>query len=194
MNQAGAENKDYWTQTQFDYQKEQDALDREFRERQLAQEMAYKYAALAQSRANAAAREAEAKRKKEEEEAKKKQEMLEETGGRLTQIHNGNGIGVHSVALPGALPGLAKAAETAANMTRRDFIKAQAKPTLDLGGYGGPDADLSKMESNADKYQSNYSNENDFLSDLTDTLEWYFVHGNLNEQQVNTIMKHYGLG
>ena len=194
QNMAGAENKDYWTQTQFDYQKEQDALDRAFREKQLAQEMAYKYAALAQSRANAAAREAEAKKKQEEEEAKKKQEMLEETGGKATQIHNGNGIGVHTVSLPGAFPGLAKAAEIAASRTKTDFIKAQAKPTLDLGGYGGPHADLSAIESKADKYQSNYSNENDFLSDLTDTLEWYFVHGNLSESQVKTIMKHYGLG
>ena len=193
QNQAGAENKDYWTQTQFDYQKEQDAIDNAFREKQLAQEMAYKYAALAQARANAAAREAEEKKKKQEEEAKKKQEMVELTGGKATQIHAGNGIGAQAVSLVGSLPGLAKAAEIAASRTKSDFIKAQAKPTLDLGGYGGPNADLSAMEARADKLQSKYSDEAEFLGDLNDSLQWYVLHGNLSEYQAELIMKHYGL-
>lgn len=82
QDQAGAENKDYWTQTQFEYQKEQDALDRAFAEKQLQQEMNYKYAALAQQRAAA-----EAKAKAEEEE-KKKAEAEEEEKNQQTSLQD----------------------------------------------------------------------------------------------------------
>ena len=188
MNQAGAENKDYWTQTQFDYQKEQDALDREFRERQLAQEMAYKYAALAQSRANAAAREAEEKKKKEEEEAKKKQEMLEDTGGKLIQIHTGNGIGAQSVALPGIYPALVKAYEDKQN----GDIK-YAKTPIDLHGVGGPMADLSLAFKYADEAQKDYSDEASYMNAIKDTAAYYYEHGNFDEDQLRRFLRHYGL-
>lgn len=186
MDQAGAENKDYWTQAQFDYQKEQDALNLAWQKEQFDREMAYRYAALAQSRANAAAREAEQEAKKREQEEKEKQERLAASGANTVMVSNGlNGLVKTTATLPGLVPALQN---ILSNVT--ETPKA-AKPTLDLGGYGGPSADLSKMIEKADSYQSKYNDEASFLLALTDTVKWYQQSGNLSDYQAYQILRHY---
>lgn len=206
MNQAGAENKDYWTQTQFDYQKEQDALDREFRERQLEQEMAYKYAALARSGGGGGGG-----TKKEPEKVSDNptvQALYDTFNTSKALVHPGGMNGnvakytANTVELPGLLPAIANAVSLASGGANaisdwkediHDWDIKNLGPKLDLGGVGGPNADLADMEAKADKLQSKYTNEDDFLNDLVDTLEWYEFHGNLSKSQVETIMRHYGL-
>lgn len=186
QNQAGAENADYWNRTNFDYQKEQDALNLAWQKEQFDREMAYRYAALAQSRANAAAREAEQEAKKREQEEKEKQERLAASGANTVMVSNGlNGLVKTTATLPGLVPALQN---ILSNVT--ETPKA-AKPTLDLGGYGGPNADLSKMIEKADSYQSKYDDEASFLLALTDTVNWYQQSGNLSDYQAYQILRHY---
>lgn len=112
QDQAGAENKDYWTQTQFEYQKEQDALDRAFQEKQLQQEMSYKYAALAQQRALAAA-----KQKAAEEEEQNKS-IMSKLGDSFKSV--GNAL-VNALGIGGTQSG--QQTTDTANTTNNDALK-----------------------------------------------------------------------
>ena len=219
QDQAGAENKDYWTQTQFEYQKEQDALDRAFAEKQLQQEMAYKYAALAQSRANAAAKQ------KEEEEAAKAKSQLTDAQKTIQDIMNtrfvsGTGLGLNSLGI-----GVRSSAEDAIN-AQENKAETQKRETLldvarnnstmkapmadradsslkkfDLGAINGKTT-AENVETLTKKLQNQYvmgsavgakgkyyNNAQGFLEDSADTLAYYVQSGFISEAEATKTMQ-----
>lgn len=202
MNQAGAENTDYWKQTNYDYQKEQDALaqsnwERQFElnQKQHEAEMAYKYAALAQSRANAAAREQAEKDKqikdRLQDKEDKRQDMIDSTLGQRVMVSTGpQGRVKSTVALPGLVPAVQKIQQILDN---NPYDPKYTKPEYDLHGIGGAAADLSKAYDYFDQYKSSAKSEDEFATNLLDSLDWYVANGNFNEDQYERILRHYGL-
>lgn len=197
QNQAGAENKDYWTQTNFDYQAQQDALSQANWERQFAweqqkaqQELAYKYAALAQSRANAAAKE-EAERKQRLQDKKDKQEEIRENNlGQKILIHGKNG----GRTTEGVSIGLGSMVQNiAAKLAANPNDPSITSPEYSVHGLGGPSADMGKVFDFYDSYKSKARSEDEFVNNLLDSVEWYVANGNFNEDQMERILRHYGL-
>lgn len=206
QDQAGAENKDYWTQTQFEYQKEQDALDRAFAEKQLQQEMAYKYAALAQSRANAAAKQ---QKEKEEEEAKAKLTGAQKTIQDIMNtrfVSGAEGLGLNNLGI-----GFRLNAEQARNAqeldagtkgrtTLLDVANANQKTTAPMADKN---TDLKKMDFYGAKSASDiiqqaelnrlerYTDYTDFQQDLGNTLKYYLSNGYIDEKTAMEVLAKY---
>lgn len=212
QGQAGAENKDYWTQTQFEYQKEQDALDRAFAEKQLQQEMAYKYAALAQQRAAAEAKakaEEEAKRQAEEQE-RARQAVIDTVN---TRYNSASGLGLNNLGI-----GVALTAEDAARA--RDIQSENGRQTLlDVAKQNTPinvmndksDAALNKMDlgkisgnydqvtksmiSNASAQLSNYQKSGksteDFQIDLAQTLKYLYQNDKISKLEAEAVLNRF---
>lgn len=186
QNLAGAENKDYWTEQNFNYQKEQDALAQANWEREQAlaeekyrAEMAYKYAALAQQRAAAQQKAEEARQERISQKDLINQQKLN-NGYKQIQISNGKTPATQSSTI---LPSVLNiAANTASEL-----------PPMDFHGIGGPAADISKIIEMAENNQANYSNDIDFLQDLHDTLVWEQEHKNLSEEQAKRVYRYFGL-
>lgn len=193
QDQAGAENKDYWTQTQFEYQKEQDALDRAFAEKQLQQEMAYKYAALAQSRAQAAARQKAA----EEEEQNKS--IMDKLGDSFKSVGN---------ALVGALGTGTKQEEQNTrsiwdmmqegvnNISNAITGSVSNTPTLkrmELGNVSGNSKEVvdsivkNAMNQNV-SYQKQGRSNDDFKIDLAETLRYYYENNLIDLEEAQAVL------
>ena len=203
QNQAGAENKDYWTQTQFEYQKEQDALDRAFQEKQLQQEMAYKYAALAQQRAEAAARqkekEDEAKRKAEEEaQAAALRKAVSPTYVSASGLGtNNSGIGVRLTAEDSVNAKLLTNSDANSSVLGRKKENVISGNTslkkMDLGTITGNAANAtSTLIKNAQAKRTQYKNsgysDQDFNIDLAQTLQYYIDNGIINENEAIVVL------
>ena len=198
QNQAGAENKDYWTQTNFDYQTQQDALSQANWERQFAweqqkaqQELAYKYAALAQSRANAAAKEEAERNQRLQEKEDKEQKIIDTTLGQKVMIDGGKGGRTKTaVTLTGLAPVVQNIAEKLAANPNDPSITS---PEYSVHGLGGASADMGKVFDYYDSYKSKAKSEDEFVNNLLDSVEWYVANGNFNEDQMERILRHYGL-
>ena len=216
QNQAGAENKDYWTQTQFDYQKEQDAIDQAFREKQLAQEMAYKYAALARSGSGGGG----GGTKKEPEEKPKTQDQLASEVLKLVtnRFVSSTAAGLNNIGL-----GIRLSAEDAIKAQEQQEANSGTKNLLlesARGSFHAPMAEkyteLKKMDfgalngTKAENVQKIYdtvtrqlvlNNVNgksnaDLLRNTTDTLAYYYNNGYITqdvaEEALNKLAKALG--
>lgn len=192
MNMAGAENTDYWKNRNFDYQAEQDALDRAFKEKQLQQEMAYKYASLAQSRANAAAKQQAEQQAKQQAKQQEEQQMIDESLGKRIMLDSGKGgLSKSSVAMPGLVPAVQNAVQIASTMKEND--PKWTTPDYSLHGIGGQAADMNKVYDYLDQYQRDATSEDEFVNKLLNTMDWYASNGNFNADQIERILKRYGL-
>ena len=198
MNMAGAENTDYWKNRNFDYQAEQDALDRAFKEKQLQQEMAYKYASLAQSRANAAAKQQAERQAAQQKKQQEEQQLIDESLGKRVMLDGGKGgLSKSSVAMPGLVPAVQNAVQIASTMKEND--PKWTTPDYSLHGIGGANADLSKVFDYLDQYQREAKSEEEFVNKLLNTMDWYSPrnkdgsggNGNFNDEQIKRILEHY---
>lgn len=219
QNQAGAENKDYWTQTNFDYQAQQDALSQANWERQFAweqqkaqQDLAYKYAALAQQRAAAEqkAKEEEERKKKEEEEQKNSREALlnESKKYSLTRYASNTGLGLNSKGIGVALTADDSRAAGVAKMTEKQENTKSAitpqneknpelkKMDLKLNTSGSVLETADYLSEQALKMQNSAKyagNETAFKNDLFDTLEYYYNNGLIDNNTAKLLISKFGL-
>ena len=201
MNQAGAENKDYWTQTQFDYQKEQDAIDNAFREKQLAQEMAYKYAALARSGGGGGKKE----EKKEEEQPKAKADnSVTNALVALARNASSTALGINSKGI-----GVQLSAENAIKNSAQKVAAEQEKYENPINAYNDKAPSLkgaaqrlgltinnkgntlemaNYISEQLLSKQNSYKSQYEFKNDIADALEYYYKNGLISDGTVNLIL------
>lgn len=199
--QAGAENKDYWTQTQFDYQKEQDALDREFRERQLAQEMAYKYAALARSGGGGGKKE---EKKEEEQPRAKADNSVTNALVALARNASSTALGINSKGI-----GIALSPEASIKNSAQKVAAEQEKYENPINAYNdkapalkgatqrlglninnkGTTLEMANyISEQLLSKQNSYKSQYEFKNDIADALEYYYKNGLISDGTVNLVL------
>ena len=201
--QAGAENKDYWAQTQFAYQQEQDALDREFRERQLAQEMAYKYAALAKSGGGGGGGKKEEKKEEEQPKAKTDNSVanalvaLARNASSTALGINNMGIGVQlsaENAIKNSAQKVAAEQEKYENPINANNDKAPAlkgatqRLGLNINNKGTTLEMANYISEQLLAKQNSYKSQYDFKNDIADALEYYYKNGLISDGTVNLVL------
>lgn len=201
QNQAGAENADYWNQTKFDYQKEQDALDRAMAQDQFAQEMAYRYAALARSGGGGGKKE----EKKEEEQPKAKTDnsvtnslvALARNASSTALGINSKGIGIAlspEAAIKNNAQKVAAEQEKYENPINAKNDKAPALKAatqrlgLNINNKGTTLEMANYISEQLLSKQNSYKSQYDFKNDIADALEYYYKNGLISDGTVNLVL------
>ena len=203
QNQAGAENADYWTQTKFDYQKEQDALDREFAEKQLAQEMAYKYAALARSGSGGGSTKKETKEETTQPQTKTDNAAtntlvaLARNASSTALGLNSKGIGVALSAEQSIKNNAQKVANeqaqytspiTSANEKKPEYRAATQRLGLNINNKGTTLEMANYISEQLLSKQNSYSSYQEFKNDIADALEYYYDNGLISESTAKLVL------
>lgn len=176
---AGAENKDYWTQQNFDYQKAQDALAQANWERQQAfNEMKYQNdLALQYAKLNG------------------------KGNGSGSQPNNNNNGGIWNdisnsiVDAAGRLTGATMNGLFPDTSASGSVPQGNGSKHFTLDGLTGTNKDVSIILNQLPKDESVYTargRHEDWIDALSDTLEWYVDQGDITLDTAREVAKKYG--
>ena len=177
QNMAGAENKDYWNQANFDYQKAQDALAQANWERQQAfNEMKYQNdLALQYAKLNS-------KGSGSQPQAQPTSTLVSGNLGIFDTISNALSAGTRGVRSAFKVQGKGS-----------DEVEA-SKPFLQFNNLTrNTSADTKQIISQMDKVYAKKGNSSEVNTALNNDLEWYYYNGDITLDTVEEVLKHYGL-